>query len=563
MSAEAVLRLRPVVRAGRLPAGVHLRSWSGAVSLEGAAGLWPLWQRLAPLLAEGVSERDLDALCPEPALREAVRTLLDRLREHDLLVAVRPGDGMPPAVRGWLESAAPDPDAAWRSLGAASVTVRGEGRLAEAARDALARCHIGARTAPASDGLTLIAGVLVVRAASLGPTGFVTPALPSALADALADALTTRLAGPPTTPHLPDALTARLAGPLATAHLPDAPAARLAGAPATPHLPDAPAARLAGPPATPHLPGVGHGLAPDVMLAELLGAAAADRMVRAIAGWPARSGEVLLAKADPLEASYRPWPPAAPVPPARRVTLEEALRRAALLTDPDLGALPPAVPDGHPQLPLGLVVCPLPGREVTGAGPTTDTAHLAAVQAAAQALIGEDPARAAVGADELHACGVLLRRLADRQAAGLAPWRGPVPGSHWWRVLTRRLGRAVRLCLRDLDGAWHAEIVDSGGSRLGWAVERDRDEAAAMAAMAAVGTLLAPGPVTPVCGAVPCPDLTPEERDGDLGRWLWPAALSAHEEELQARLRELTGCLPHRDERPCAVSAAGFQIWRS
>ncbi|MFF0246980.1 hypothetical protein [Streptosporangium sandarakinum] len=512
MSAEAVLRLRPVVRAGRLPTGVHLRSWSGAVSLEGAAGLWPLWQRLAPLLAEGVSERDLDALCPEPALREAVRMLLDRLREHDLVVAVRPGDGMPPAVRGWLESAAPDPDAAWRSLGAATVTVRGEGRLAEAARDALARCHIGVRTAPASDGLTLVAGVLVVRAAGLGPTGFVTPALPPAQAAALADALTTRLAGPP---------------------------------------------------ATPHLPGAGNGLVPDAMLAELLGAAAADRMVRAIAGWPARSGEVLLAKADPLEASYRLWPPAAPVSPAHRVTLEEALRRAALLTDPDLGALPPAVPDGHPQLPLGLVVCPLPGREVTGAGPTTDTAHLAAVQAAAQALTGEDPARAAVGADELHACGVLLRRLADRLAAGFAPWRGPVPGSHWWRVLTRRLGRAVRLCLRDLDGAWHAEILDSGGSRLGWAVERDRDEAAAMAAMAAVGTLLAPGPVTPVCGAVPCPDLTPEERDGDLGRWLWPAALSAHEEELQARLRELTGCLPHRDERPCAVSAAGFQIWRS
>ncbi|MEZ7131562.1 hypothetical protein ACBR40_40035 [Nonomuraea sp. AD125B] len=538
MSAEAVLRLRPVVRAGRLPAGVHLRSWSGAVSLEGAAGLWPLWQRLAPLLAEGVSERDLDALCPEPALREAVRMLLDRLREHDLLVAVRPGDGMPPAVRGWLESAAPDPDAAWRSLGAATVTVRGEGRLAEAAREALARCHVGARTAPASDGLTLIAGVLVVRAAGLGPTGFVTPALPPAQAAALADALTTRLAGPPATPHLPGA-----------------PATRLAGPPT--------ATRLADPPTIPHLPGAGHGLAPDAMLAELLGAAAADRMVRAIAGWPARSGEVLLAKADPLEASYRPWPPAAPVPPARRVTLEEALRRAALLTDPDLGALPPAVPDGHPQLPLGLVVCPLPGREVTGAGPTTDTAHLAAVQAAAQALIGEDPARAAVGADELHACGVLLRRLADRLAAGLSPWRGPVPGSHWWRVLTRRLGRAVRLCLRDLDGAWHAEIVDGGGSRLGWAVERDRDEAAAMAAMAAVGTLLAPGPVTPVCGAVPCPDLTPEERDGDLGRWLWPAALSAYEEELQARLRELTGCLPHRDERPCAVSAAGFQIWRS
>src|SRR5690606_24097092 len=139
-SPDAVLRLRPVVRASRLPDGIHLRSWSTSVSLEGAAGLWPLWERLHPLLASGVTEAALETLCP--GTRRAAGVLLDQLREHDLLVRVSPATPAPPAVRSWLESAAPDPDAAWAALHDLRITVDGEGPLATAALTALTRCAL-------------------------------------------------------------------------------------------------------------------------------------------------------------------------------------------------------------------------------------------------------------------------------------------------------------------------------------------------------------------------------------------------------------------------------------
>ncbi|WP_067140224.1 hypothetical protein [Microtetraspora malaysiensis] len=506
----AVLRLRPVVRASRLPDGIHLRAWSTSVSLEGVAGLWPLWERLHPLLAAGVTEAGLDALCPDPGTRRAVGVLLDRLHENDLLVRVRPDAPTPPAVRSWLESAAPDPDAVWATLRDLRVTVYGEGPIADAALAALTRCHLTTHRIASADvpagHLRVRAAGLAVHAGHLSGAGFVTYAVN-------AD---------------------EVGGPAAVL------AARLGRLPARSWTPAA---------------------------AEMLAAAAVDRLLRACAGLPGRAGEILLVRPGPLTATYRPWPPADPAPRARRLTLEEALRRTELVTDPELGLLPEARVDGLAQLPVGMAVCAVPGTPVAGIGPTTETARLEAVRAAAQVSLGLDPAVAAVGADELHARGILLRHRADRAAWHVRPGEcvthDPI-ATHWWRTLAERLREPVRVQVRDLGGAWHAEIHDTGGDRLSWAVELECDSAVAMAALAAAGTSYA-GPsmrAVAVCGALPPPDITEEEMDEDLGRWLWPAPISRDEEALQDVLSRLTGCRPRLDNSGSELAAAGFQIWR-
>ncbi|MEV4220536.1 hypothetical protein [Nonomuraea sp. NPDC049725] len=518
----AVLRLRPVVRASRLPDGIHLRAWGTSVSLEGAAGLWPLWEHLRPLLEAGVTDAGLDALCPDPGTRRAAGVLVGQLQENDLLVRVAPGEPAPPAVRSWLESAAPDPDAAWAALRDLWVSVDGEGPVADAALAALARCrmsaHRTARPGVPPGHLRLRAAGLVVHAGHLPGAGFITYPIESgepAQTDGAAEAGT--VGGP--------------AGVVAE---------RLGRLPARPWTPAA---------------------------AELLAAAAVDRLLRACAGLPGRPGEILLVRPGQLTAAYRPWPPADPAPRARRITLEEALRRAGLVTDPELGLLPEVRVDGLAQLPVSMAVCDVPGLPVAGIGPTVEAARLEAVRAAAQARLGADPAVAAVGADELHARGVLLRHRADRAAGRVRPGdcvtHDPI-AAHWWRTLAERLREPVRLQVRDLGGAWHAEIHDTGGDRLAWAVELERDSAVAMAALAAAGASYA-GPsmrAAAVCGALPPPDITGEEMDEDLGRWLWPAPISRDEEALQEVLSRVTGCRPRLDDSDTDLAAAGFQIWR-
>lgn len=519
-SPDAVLRLRPVVRASRLPDGIHLRSWSTSVSLEGAAGLWPLWERLHPLLASGVTEAALETLCP--GTRRAAGVLLDQLREHDLLVRVSPATPAPPAVRSWLESAAPDPDAAWAALHDLRITVDGEGPLATAALTALTRCALTAHQAAdalpnhalascsAADvppnHLRVRAGGFAVHAALLPGAGFVTYATRTEEIGEPAAALTARLGRLPAETWTPAA-------------------------------------------------------------AELLAAAAVDRLLRACADLPGRPAEVLLVRPGPLRAAYRPWPPADPAPRERRITLQEALRRAELVTDPELGLLPEVRVDGLAQLPVAMAVCSVPGTPVAGIAPTVDAARLEAARAAAQARLGLDPAVAAVGADALHARGVLLRHRADRDAgrvpAGDCVTHDPI-AAHWWRTLAERTGEPVRLRVRDLGGAWHAEIRDTGGARLSWAVELGRDSAVAMAALGALGASYTepPARAAAICGALPPPDITEEELDQDLGRWLWPAPISRDEEALQDALTRLTGCRPALDDSDPELAAAGFQIWR-
>ncbi|SDF79529.1 hypothetical protein SAMN05216553_103323 [Lentzea fradiae] len=175
------MRLRPVVRATRTADGLHLRGWASSCTITGGSGLWELWRRLEPRLSEGVAPESLGV--PEgtaPAVRAAVETILDQLRDHDMLVSMPEpwGAGGPaPDVAAWLESVAADPVDAWRRLRAGVVTMTGNGLLADAAvRSAEAvglRVH---RAAGPSDELLLSTGTLVVQAGSGAEAGYVLPA---------------------------------------------------------------------------------------------------------------------------------------------------------------------------------------------------------------------------------------------------------------------------------------------------------------------------------------------------------------------------------------------------
>lgn len=172
-----VVRLRPVVHATPTADGLHLRGWSSSFTVAGGAGLWKVWQRLAPSLAEGVAPDDLGvAEGTPPAVRAAVELILAQLREHDMLVSVPREWAAPPEIAAWLESVAADPADAWERLRAASFVVAGGPSLVAAAVRALEAAGLSARTVVGRGGdVVITAGELAVHAGCGSETGYVLP----------------------------------------------------------------------------------------------------------------------------------------------------------------------------------------------------------------------------------------------------------------------------------------------------------------------------------------------------------------------------------------------------
>jgi hypothetical protein len=544
---DVELRLRPRVHASPTANGIHVRGWADAFTVDGAAGLWPLWQRLAPMLIAGVSARQLDGLRQHAGVGEAVALLTDQLREYDMLIAVpaawRTGAGAPPAaVADWLEAAAPDPVLAWQRMRAASVTVTGAPPLAAAVERALAAAGLSARLrkepSSASNAVLVSAGGMAVAAACDGSVGFV--AAPTPPGEVVRDA-------------------ARIADRIGLAAAGEPDEERWTG----------------------ERSGGGPGGARSVVA--LVGGAAAYRLVCSVAGlpdpaieaaglaehgsgrrpadWPA----VLVARAEPLNASYRPWLlGGAPGVPRRYATLDEAMDALDALCDDELGVL--SVPEfgDLPQLPAALAACSTADGTAIGTGATTSAARLdAALRSAARRLTPGDPARIAVGIHREHADGVLLRRsaalLALRQAGPVpdnATWLREPVARRWWKALTLRFGVQAAATVEELaDGVFLARLRTA--ERLSWAVEATPGDAAAFAALSATAAVQArlagrpsdDGPPT-MCGAAP-PAAVPYEAPWLTDRWIWPQTHRA-EARLQEALRRIVPAGQHPEALPNA-----------
>ncbi|SHN47621.1 hypothetical protein [Cryptosporangium aurantiacum] len=437
MTTGQLVRLRPAVRASQTPDGIYVRGWSTAFTAAGGADLWHLWQRLEPTLRGGVEEGRLAGLATRPATRDAVGRLVDALTEHDMLVD---GGAELPA---WLEQLSPDAIDAWRRLTTTPVTITGAGGIAAAAASALEAAGVPVltvrgRVATAPVVLSTGGAEPVAVAAIGGPhTGFVTP--PSA-AVGFASRDVDRIA--------------RLLSVVA--------------------------------------PGRSNG-----PLAALLGGAAADRIIRRIARlpdgpepgpWPM----VLVARAAPLSSEYRPWL----LSGGAERTDADVRRRLAALCDEQVGVLPPPRSDDLPQLPVALASYAMAPGGVTGLGATVGAARLdAALRAAERLLDPQGAGRLAVGMNESHVDGILLRRVVF-DLVGRAATAG-LPGRS-----------AKRLAVAPLAHGLFAALVTEDGRESGRAVEFTAERAAACAAMQADGARQAraaglpddDGPLT-LCGA--------------------------------------------------------------
>ncbi|MFY1633385.1 hypothetical protein ACN27F_08915 [Solwaraspora sp. WMMB335] len=569
-TAVAVLvRLRPVVFATPTATGVHVRGWASSFTVSGGSGVWKIWQPLARRLASGMSPAQLATPGGRPEVARVVNLLVDQLREHDMLVEVPTGwgdrqdSGLPPVdLARWLESVAAEPAAAWDRLRASTVTVTGRGPVAASAARALAAAGVAVATVPSRDradcdradrdrasrearageapadeapdrAVVVQAGDVAVAAGCAPEIGYVTPVLPRSEVGGHAGAVAARLALPPA-------------------------AGRAEVVPT---------------------------------LAALVGAAAVHRIVCAVAGLPDPAEEaatlpggepavpgphypsVLVARLDPVRATYHPWLAAArPAVADSAPDIDAVGLRLDAVGDPVLGALPPALPGDLPQVPAMLARA----GTALGIGATADAARIDATVRAAEAALaptGPGPAdrpetfaveRFAVGVDARHAAGVALRRLAHaihhRPAASTASpapgqpgnpavseheWAATPAARRWWKALTLRYAVPARLVAHRLGpGVVHAEIVTEGGV-LAWAVEATAADAAAMAALAATGVAQAravgaqvPSEAVSLTGAAPAwqptdAHLAPWTDDA----WYWPAGVVDNEERLQADLR--------------------------
>jgi hypothetical protein len=523
-SDAATIRLRPSVYASPVADGVHVRGWTSALTMAGGPDLWRLWSRLEPALRNGISPAAIDALPASPATRQAVRRLLAALREHDLLLDGTAGGDAGSWVADWYAQLSADPDPARRRVHDADVTVVGTGPVADAAVAALSAAGVEVPPPRGTGPVVIDAdGAIAVAAVAGDRRGYVTPAGTRA---AVVD------------------LAGRLAERQRT------------------------------------------GARPSDPLAALLGCAAAHRFISRVAGLSTVDGAtwplVYVARTDPLSAGYRPWllsgPSATPRPAE---DLDDVLRRLDAVCDEELGLLPAPRYDDLPQLPSAVATC----RRSVGTGATTGAARLDAAVRAAERLL--DPAgggRVAVGADALHADGVLLRRAVHARARALSPvdslWTDAPLVARWWRALTVRFGVAARGSVVRLGDGVHLARVEAAGRELGWAVEATPEDAAAFAAMRATAAeqarrsgLADDGAPMTMCGAVPAAR-PPYDWDTTwmVGPWRWPATRSA-EVGLQRALRLLAP--PARWPVPAAsgrttrsdlldgLGTAGFAVCRT
>jgi hypothetical protein len=554
--------------------------------MNGAPGLWRLWRAVSAALAGGRSYGQLLESAAAPAVRSAITMLVEQLRAHDMLVEVPQGWGEsddpadpPLRIAAWLAAVAADPVDAWQRIRSAAVGVGGTGPVAAAAVRALAGAGVKvlrpqeapdraavpladsgpyAELAPATGPVVLATVGLSVAAAAGGEVGYVTPV-----------GHVTPVAAPTATRRDAELIGERIGLPT--------------GVPAA------------------------------VVLAALVGGAAAHRLVCAIAGLPDPGEDVLaatrapasalgrptalVARLDPLTAEYHPWwqtaedePPTGGAPgPADPPGPDTVMARVEALSDPETGALPVLAVDDLPQSPAGLAACDAGGTVVCGTGVDTAMARLTCAIGAAERLIAQAPGGGpvVVGADARHAEGVRLRRLLHTAVAvpGAAEtadvaeaaeeW-GLSPGARrWYKAVTLRFGVRADLRVAQLaHGVFHAELRD-GTDLLAWAMESTAADAAAFCALAAAGTLqwrAAGGdPAAPVyapCGALPVPaadaaDTSPLRADA----WIRPAGASEREDALQRELRALLGAragsatpLTPTPGLLRALSVAGFAV---
>ncbi|HEX5594877.1 MAG TPA: hypothetical protein VFX61_02485 [Micromonosporaceae bacterium] len=555
-----VLRLRPIVHASPTTNGLHVRGARSSFTASGGSGLWKLWQALSVTLTEGRPVQQLLDPARPPAVQAALSALLSQLREHDMLVEVPPlwGEtglaGEPPQrIARWLEAVAPDPVAAWRRIEAAEVTVAGTGPVSAAAARALTSAGAAPRVATGRNPHSMLtAREVAVAAAADSETGFVTAVGPPAAVRRDAVAIAERVE-------------------LSTM-----------------------------------------GQAPPDVLGALVGGAAAHRLICALAGLPDPAEDqlaatvtpaqgfpaVLIARLDPMRADYHPWlagemrsGASLPESTERRIGLTEALSAVDALTGPELGVLPQVGLDELPQLPVALAECRTRTAVVCGVGVDPSMARLVAATGAAERAIGGLGAEnIVVGADQVHADGVLLRRLIHRYQQQIAGenvpdhlWATAPTARSWWKALTLRFGVPAALRVRRLaPEVFYAEAT-SANQTLSWAVERSPADAAAFCALTGAGAVQwraartsapdggwngASVPVHAPCGALPrsVDPAEPTDRPWQAGAWIWPAQLADHEPAFQAQLRRLLrGRIPPPAAVPGnaltrALAAAGFVV---
>jgi hypothetical protein len=566
-------RLRPGVAVTPLVAGLHLRGRGAGVTLEGSRALPLLWKLLsARLAADRVAGTAESA---DPRVEAALTTLTARLREHDLLVEHPDGAELPP----WPGSSAADPARAAEAIRAARPVIATlhphsplATGLAQALNDAGAspRLTVDGRLAVGQAVVTADtpSGAVALAVSCDADGGFVTEPGPPGHARSEADAVAARLR-PGTQPWTPPG------SPLSAPHQ--------ASTPSGTHV-----ALLAG-------------AAAGRLLAAVAGlpdpAAHEDASATAATGHPA----VLVARAEPPEATYHPWagaPRTARQSPRAPRDLAEALHRITALTDPRLGVLDAPLPGNLPQLPASLVSCRTgEGPLVAGAG-RADQARLEAACHAAELALADASGIPVVGATPGHAHGRALRRAllhgaAPTASGGIADdvWNSHPQARHWWTVLTVRMGRQAELSVRRLGSEQaHTAVVRirptpaaaAAGGRtatvpgmVSRAVEATAADAVTLAALGAVTRVMAAAHVPEGARhAVLTGAAAPLAAAGaELPGWadegwtdVWLAGIAARETALHTTLRRLTGLRPtpwRRSGRPAlatALRASGFTI---
>ena len=409
--------------------------------------------------------------------------ILDQLQAHDMVVTVSDDwipDAPPDDVAEWLVSVAADPQNSWLRLRAATFTIMGSGLLAAAARRALESTGLSARSEP-GDRLVLTVDGHAVAAGCDAEVGYVVH--PGSYEDVVFEG---------------KAVAQRL--------------------------------------------GVDE-TEPAEILAALVGSVAAHRLICAVGELPDPSTEfivhpdedlpaavphlgVLVARLDPLEATYHPWLSASR---PRQPDL-------ATIVDPELGPVATPETGSLPQIPAKIAIC----EGHLGVGTTLEAARLDATVRALN-----------TGIDDTHAHGIILRDTVRHQLPDFpfaevaeAEWASDPTARRWWKALTLRFGVSASLVVTRLaEHAVHAEIR-SEDRVLAWAIEALAADAVAFAALAATGVQQAREAGLAIAeepchlnGAAPlskAPDVSWVTRD-----WHWPADVRGREDLLQAALSSL------------------------
>ena len=542
MSAQpgTLTRLRPVVQVTPIPGGLHARGWSSSFTIRGGQGLHRVWEVLERRLADGLPEGAWYPASAPADVRSAVDRIQEALSAHDMLVRVplawdEPARSRPSApTRGWLESVADDPARAWAALQSVTFAVHGQGPVAWAAVRALTEIGLevdpqpspralGRLTEMNGDPVAITCGDLLGWVAADDTVGVVLPVARDLTAAGAFEQLRDRV-------------------------------------------------------------GMGRRVQPPSALHSLVGAAAAHRMICAVAGLPdpgqtrgARRGAgeqlrwtpatVLVARMDPLRAAYHPWlgVPAASAAPAR--SLEEAAARLAALTDVELGLAEDHDRDDAVQIPAAVLALRAGTVVSPAVGPTAEWARVVAGTGLVAQLAGSRLGRPVIaGANIADARGRALRQvwaqLPPGQPANPQVWADHAAARRWWKALTLHFAADAALAVDRLaDGVCRA-VASVPGEPPSVAVEATPGDAAAMAALGLVGRLqwadrnparggdhvaaggTEQGQITQEvlcgCGSTP-PGVDPQApRPGwDDDAWSWPSGVGAREADLQDALTQL------------------------